>query len=89
MRPRTTHGEKFVKSGERTDNANGQIQDRSRILNGSIVSPPTNPKTKNCDEYSIRSAFCDLQRSVIRVSDPLMRLGQGLLPGTLEISMGR
>ena len=46
---RRTNGEKFVKSGERTDNTDGQIQDRSRIFNGSIVSPPTHPKTKNCD----------------------------------------
>ena len=42
---RTTHGEKFVKSGQPTDNAHGQIQDRPNIFNGSNISPPTHHKT--------------------------------------------
>ena len=45
-----THGEKFVKSGERTDKADGYVQDRPRFLTGSQASPPTHPKTnKFCD----------------------------------------
>ena len=36
-----------MKSGERTDKANGHIQDRPRFLTGSKVSPPTHPKTNN------------------------------------------
>ena len=39
-----------MKSGERTDKADGHIQDRPRFLTGSKVSPPTHPKTnKFCD----------------------------------------
>ena len=34
-----------MKSGERTDKADGHIQDRPRFLTGSMVSPPTHPKT--------------------------------------------
>ena len=51
-----THTEKFVKSGERTDNGNGRIQDRPNIFNGSIISPPTHHKTnKFC--YTV---YCDV-----------------------------
>ena len=63
MQPRTdhkrqttnkrTHGEKFVKSGERTDKADGHVQDRPRFLTGSKASPPTHPKTnKFCDSLA-------------------------------------
>ena len=39
-----------MKSGERTDKADGHIQERLRFLPGSKVSPPTHPKTnKFCD----------------------------------------
>ena len=58
---RRTHGEKFVKSGERTDKANGQIQDPSRMFNGSIVSPPTHPKTNNLRLYSTRGSWYEYE----------------------------
>ena len=47
-----------MKSGERTDKADGHIQDRPRFLTGSKVSPPTHPKTnKFCDdEYGTRKS---------------------------------
>ena len=55
---RRTNGEKFVKSGERTDKADGHIQDRARVLTGSKVSPPTHPKTNNlrCRKVYSRSS---------------------------------
>ena len=43
-----------MKSGERTDKADGHIQDRARFLPGSKVSPPTHPKTNN-----LRPPFAD------------------------------
>ena len=55
-RSQTTNGEKFVKSGERTYNADGHIQDGPKILTGSNVSPPTHPNTNNLRyEYSYGS----------------------------------
>ena len=62
----TTNGEKFVKSGERTDKANGQIQDRPRFLTGSMVSPPTHPKTNNLR-----------QNDEVESQNPAIRANQG------------
>ena len=45
-----------MKSGERTDNANGQIQDRLNIFNGSNIPPPTHHKTNK---------FCDSVRGTV------------------------
>ena len=43
-----------MKSGERTDKADGHIQDGPKILTGSKVSPPTHPKTnKFCDDSRV------------------------------------
>ena len=58
-----------MKSGERTDKANGHIQDRPKILTGSNVSPPTHPNTNNlrlqCErEYSTSTSTTVLSADV-------------------------
>ena len=79
-RSQTTNGEKFVKSGERTYNADGHIQDGPKILTGSNVSPPTHPNTNNLRPY-VR-LFFDMYVSV-RFVPPAARFAKN--PGPHQV----